>query len=242
MAACRGKTALVTNASRKEGRAAALALANAGAQVLVHDDRATQRIESIVQHIRATGGIAKALTTDTSAQSGPENLAQQTREIVGDRLDILVLNPSLPTLDRKRDISDIAEFDAKLSVRARAPFLLVQRLLPILSSGSSVIFTSPREDGIAVDPVPSYLSMASTITGLSDHYCALLKPIGVRVNVIELDDSKPDASTEARRSSSTPSGSTRSKQDSDHRVGELVTFLASNESRHVTGETIRASL
>jgi len=242
MAACRGKTALVTNASRKEGRAAALALASAGAQVLVHDDRATQRIEHIVQHIRAAGGIAKALTTDTSSHAGPESLAQQTREIVGDRLDILVLNPSLPTIDRKGEVSEAAEFDAKLSARARAPFLLVQRLLPILSTGSSVILTSPREDHFAVDRVPSYLSMASAIAGLSDHFSALLKPIGVRVNVIDLNDARPDTSEEAPRSTSARSGDAQKKQDPDQHVGEIVTFLASSKSHQVTGETIHVAL
>ena len=66
-----GKTALVTGASRGIGRASALALAAAGAQVLVHYGRGAAEAKAVVAEINNTGGHADAITADlaTSAPS-----------------------------------------------------------------------------------------------------------------------------------------------------------------------------
>ena len=66
-----GKTALVTGASRGIGRASALALAAAGAQVLVHYGRGAAEANAVVAEINNTGGHADAITADlaTSAPS-----------------------------------------------------------------------------------------------------------------------------------------------------------------------------
>ena len=243
MVACRGKTALVTNASRREGRVAAMALASAGAQVLVHDDRATHRIEGIVKRIHAAGGVAKAITTDTRAPDGPGHLAQQTRAIVGDRLDILVFTAPSPTTPVGKKLSVAAAFDAQLAVRARAPFVLVQQLLPILSRGSSVIFTSPRTKETALDSIPAYLSAANTIFGLTRHFSALLKAKGVRVNAIDLASQLSDSPgpSEGQKTFRYASNDESSISRADLQVGEAVTFLASNDAHQITGETIKVA-
>src|SRR3984957_20421892 len=92
MANLSGKTALVTGASRGIGRAAALALAQAGAQVLVHYGRGKVEADAVVAEIRNGGGRAEAVGSDLSAPDGAHILARQVRAIVGDRLDILVAN------------------------------------------------------------------------------------------------------------------------------------------------------
>src|SRR6202166_315156 len=92
MATLTGKTALVTGASRGIGRASALALAKAGAQVLVHYGRGRKEAEAVVAEIRNGGGRADAIEADLAAPDGPHKLAKLTRNIVGDRLDILVAN------------------------------------------------------------------------------------------------------------------------------------------------------
>ena len=66
MTPCNGKTALVTGASRGIGRAAALALAKAGAQVLVHYGRNAAEARSVVDQIKAAGGRAEAVGADLS--------------------------------------------------------------------------------------------------------------------------------------------------------------------------------
>src|ERR1700748_569003 len=95
MAALSGKTALVTGASRGIGRASALALAKAGAQVLVHYGRGAQEAAAVVAGIRAAGGRAEATSADLTAPDGAHTLAAQVRAIVGGRLDILVANAGI---------------------------------------------------------------------------------------------------------------------------------------------------
>src|ERR1700751_3002110 len=87
-----GKTALVTGASRGRGGASALALAAAGAQVLVHYGRGAKEADGVVAEIRKAGGRADAIATDLATADGPGKLAKQARSIIGDRLDILVAN------------------------------------------------------------------------------------------------------------------------------------------------------
>ena len=90
-----GKTALVTGASRGIGRATALALAKAGAQVLVHYGRGAAEAEAVVREIRDAGGRADAVSADMAAHDGPHKLAAEARRIIGDRLDILVANAGI---------------------------------------------------------------------------------------------------------------------------------------------------
>src|ERR1700722_12162752 len=95
MSTLSGKTALVTGASRGIGRASALALAAAGAQVVVHYGRGAAEADDVVAEIRESGGRADAVAADLAAPDGPHKLATLTRTIVGDRLDILVANAGI---------------------------------------------------------------------------------------------------------------------------------------------------
>src|ERR1700723_1873068 len=92
MAMLQNKTALGTGPSRGIGRATAAALAEAGAHVLVHYGRSAQEAESLVAEIRTKGGHADAFSADLGTPEGAPLLARQVRSIVGDLLDVLVLN------------------------------------------------------------------------------------------------------------------------------------------------------
>src|SRR6476469_2480693 len=89
------QTEHVTGASRRIGRARALALAAAGAQVLVHYGRGATEADGVVAEIRKAGGRGDAVAADLAAPDGPHKLAKLTRNIVGDRLDILVANAGI---------------------------------------------------------------------------------------------------------------------------------------------------
>src|ERR1700678_3433054 len=95
MTSVQNKTALVTGAPQGIARATAVALAEAGAHVLVHYGRSVKEAESLVAEIQTKGGRANAITADLSTQDGAALLAKKVRSIVGDRLDVLVLNAGI---------------------------------------------------------------------------------------------------------------------------------------------------
>src|SRR5258706_6077718 len=131
MAALRNKTALVTGASRGIGRATASALAEDGAHVLVHYGRSLQEAESLVAEIQTKGGHADAISADLGTPDGASLLTKQVRSIVGDRLDVLVLNAGISKAARIADHT-VEDFDSLFATNVRGPFFLVQQLLPLL--------------------------------------------------------------------------------------------------------------
>ena len=181
MAFLSGKTALVTGGSRGIGRAAALALGSAGAQVVVHYGSAAKDAEAVVAQIRQSGGRADAVAADLAAPDGPHKLAKQVRGIVGERLDILIANAGIsrPATIEK---TTVAEFDELFAVNVRAPFFVVQQLLPILAEGSSIVFVSSLGAHSAVGALSAYSATKGAIDTIVKHFAAALGPRGIRVN------------------------------------------------------------
>src|ERR1700730_6471902 len=132
MAALAGKTALVTGASRGMGRASALAWPESGAQLLVHYGRGAKEADGVVAEISKAGGRADAVAADLATADGPNKLAKLVRDIVGGRLDILVANAGISKAVTIED-TGTEDFDRLFAVNVRAPFFLVQKLLPIMS-------------------------------------------------------------------------------------------------------------
>jgi NAD(P)-dependent dehydrogenase (short-subunit alcohol dehydrogenase family) len=236
-----GKTALVTGASRGMGRASALALAAAGAQVLVHYGRGANEADGVVAEIRKVGGRADAIATDLAAADGASKLARQARSIVGDRLDILVANAGVSKAATIEETT-VEDFDKLFAVNVRAPFFLVQQLLPIMSKGSSVVFLSSLAAHSGVGTAPAYAATKGAIDTLVKHFASLLGIRGIRVNavapgVVETDMSN-FAKTEAGRDFTLGMQALkRSAQPDD--IGGVITFLASEDVRWITGDTIR---
>src|ERR1700726_2479235 len=125
------KTALVTGASRGMGRATALALAADGARVIVHYGRNADEAKGVVDQIRAAGGRADSVAADLAAPDGAHRLAAQGRDLIGGRLDILVSNAGISNATPFETMT-VKDFDSLFAVNVRAPFFLVQQLLPIL--------------------------------------------------------------------------------------------------------------
>src|ERR1700688_2209201 len=136
-----GKTALVTGASRGIGRATALALAQAGAQVIVHYSTSEKEATAVVTDIRSAGGKANKVASDLRTADGPHLLAKRVRAIIGGRLDILVANAGISKAASIVETT-VEDFDALFAVNVRAPYFLVQQLLPVMGTGSSVILLS----------------------------------------------------------------------------------------------------
>ncbi len=149
-----GKTALVTGASRGIGRAIALALAKAGAQVLVHYSSGEKAADAVVAEIRTAGGNAQKIAADLRAADGPHVLAQRVRAVVGHRLDILVANAGISKAASIEDTT-VEDFDNLFAVNVRAPFFLVQQLLPVMCKGSSVVMLSSLAARASLGTLPA---------------------------------------------------------------------------------------
>ncbi|SRR5258708_25169443 len=236
-----GKIALVTGASRGIGRATARALAEAGAQVLVHYGRGAKEAEAVVAEIRGSGGRAEAVSADLAAPDGPAKLAAQVRRMVGDRLDVLVANAGVSKSVTLEDTT-VEDFDQLFAVNVRAPFFLVQQLLPILSKDSSVVFVSSLAAHASVGTLAAYAATKGAIDTLVKHLASALGERGIRVNavapgVVETDMSSFTRTEGGRDLTLSMQALKRLAQPSD--IAGAIAFLASADARWVTGDTLR---
>lgn len=236
-----GKTALVTGASRGIGRASALALARGGAQVLIHYGRGAKDAESVVSEIRNAGGRADAVAADLAAADGPQALAKQVLGIIGDRLDILVANAGISKAATIEETT-VEDFDNLFAVNVRAPYFLVQQLLPILRSGSSIILLSSLAAHASVRNLSAYAATKGAIDTLVKHFAVALGERGVRVNAVAPGVVDTDMSsftkTEAGRDFILAMQALQRVAQPDDIAG-TVAFLASDDARWITGDTIR---
>ena len=235
-----GKTALVTGASRGIGRAIALALAQGGAQVLVHYSSNEKEADAVVAEIRKDGGKAQKVGADLRKPDGAHTLAKQVRAIVGDRLDILVANAGISKSATIEDTT-VEDFDNLFAVNARAPFFLVQQLLPALCKGSNIIFTSSLAARASVGTLYAYAATKGAVDTLVKHFAAALGPRGIRVNavapgVVETEMSKFTKTEAGREVTLGMQALKRMAQPDD--IAPVVAFLASDDARWVTGESI----
>jgi 3-oxoacyl-[acyl-carrier protein] reductase len=247
MSTLQNKTALVTGASRGIGRATALALARAGANVLVHYGRSVQEAESLVAAIRAQGGRADVVSADLGTPDGATLLAKQVRSLAGDRLDVLVLNAGISKAARIADYT-VDDFDSLFSTNVRGPFFLVQQLVPVLGDGSSIVVISSLGARLVVGKPglenPSILAYASTkgaLETLVRNWAAILGPRGIRVNavapgVIDTDMSSFTKTEAGREVALGMQALKRIGKPED--IADVVAFLASDGARWITGASI----
>jgi 3-oxoacyl-[acyl-carrier protein] reductase len=235
-----GKTALVTGASRGMGRASALALAAAGAQVLVHYGRGANEADSVVAEIRKSGSRADAVAADLSSADGPHKLAKSVRDVVGERLDILVANAGISKAASIEETT-VDDFDRLFAVNVRAPFFLVQQLLPIMRRGSSIVLVSSLAAHAVVGMIPAYAATKGAVDTLVKHFAALLGDREIRVNavapgVVATEMSSFVKTDEGRDYALSIQALRRLAQPDD--IGSVVAFLASDGARWINGDTI----
>ena len=240
MSSLSGKTALVTGASRGIGRASAMALAKAGAQVLVHYSNSEKEADAVIAAIRYGGGKAEKISADLRRPDGAHALAKRVRAIVGARLDILVANAGISKSAPIEDMT-VEDFDNLFAVNVRAPFFLIQQLLPTLCKGSNIIFTSSLAAHASVGTLSAYGATKGAIDTLVKHLASALGPRGIRVNaiapgVVETDMSNFTKTAAGREVTLGMQALKRVAQPED--VAPVVAFLASEDARWITGDSI----
>jgi len=236
------KTALVTGASRGIGRATAHALAAAGARVIVHYVQASGDADSLVAEIRSNGGSAESAGADLSAPDGAHILAAKVRALVSGRLDILVANAGISkaaTIEQQT----VDDFDRLFAINVRAPFFLVQQLLPLLGDGSSVVFVSSLVAHAALGNLAAYAATKGAVDTLVKHLAAALGPQGIRVNavapgIIDTDMSNFTRTESGRETARGLQALKRIGKPDD--IADVIAFLSTEAARWITGDTIRA--
>ena len=236
--------ALVTGASRGLGRATAARLAKAGARVIVHYSSSRDAADSLVADIRSKGGQADAVAADLAAADGAHVLAQAVKDLDITRLDIVVANAGVAHLASIEE-ETVEEFDRQFAVNVRAPFFLVQQLLPVLNEGARIILLSSVVARAAFDNTAAYSATKGAVEVLTRNFAKELGPRGIRVNAIApgaIDTDMAQAflgTEEGRDYIKNLQALKRIGQPDD--IADAVLFLASDQSRWVDGRSLEVS-
>lgn len=244
MAELTGKTALVTGASRGIGRAIAERLAAEGALIAVHYGRNESAAKDVQAAIERAGGAAFTVRAEFGTSGDVDALFTGLEGGLGGRpLDILVNNAGILDGTPLAQV-EAATLDHIYAVNVRAPFLITQRALPLLSDGGRIINISSAVTRIA-GPFVHYAMTKGAIEVLSYTLAQALGSRGITVNtvtpgVVDTDmgawvHSSPEIETAVVQTIALG----RVGEPAD--VADIVEFLASPKGRWVTGANIDAS-
>ena len=232
----RGRTALVTGAARRVGRAIALHLAERGAHLAVHHHQSVAAAESAAAEIVTRGGRAHVVQSDLSDPNAAIRLVDDVVSAFGS-LDILVNSAAVMQRTPFGSVT-AAEWDAMMALNVRAPFLLAQAAAPHLARATGGGAIVNIADLAAFETWPAYVPHGVSKAGivyLTRALARLLAP-AVRVNAVAPGAVLPPAdwgpAQVERLRASTPLQRIGDPID----VARAVAFLL--ESDYVTGETI----
>ena len=233
-----GKTALVTGAGRGIGRAVALALADAGAELLLNS-RTPSELAAVAAEIGAQGGRARALPFDVTDSAAARDA------IAGlSGLDILVNNAGVNRPQPFLAV-DEATLDRMIALNIKAAFVVAQAAArPMVEAGSGVIINMSSQMGHVGSERSRtvYVMTKHAVEGLTKAMAVELAPRGVRVvsiapTFVMTPLSKPfldDPETRKWILDRIPLGRTGTVEE----VANAVVFLASPAASLVTGSSL----
>ena len=178
------RTALVTGASRSIGRAIALMLAEAGADVAVNYRARAEEARAVVETIRAMGRRAIAIGADVSDSAAVAGMVQAVADQLAP-VDILVNNAGIALIRSVDELTE-ADFDTTLTVNLKSAFLCTQAVLPHMRAqrwGRIVNISSGAARGAGGIGV-HYNASKAGMEGLTRGYAARLVGDGITVNAV----------------------------------------------------------
>lgn len=226
-----GSTALVTGATSGIGYATALELARQGAEVVVHG-RNAERGAKAVQQIENGGGRARFIAADLSDADDVRRLAAEAGEV-----DILVNNAGIygfaPTLE-----TDDADFDAHFDTNVRAPYILVQKLVPAMierGHGNVVNISTVAADKPAAG-AGIYGASKAALDLLTKLWADEFGEAGIRVNAVSPGPVETEGSAELGDIVE-GLGRTRALQrvGQPDEIAKAVAFVASPAASYING-------
>jgi pteridine reductase len=229
-----GRVALVTGGARRVGKAIALALAERGADIVIHFNSGAAEAEATAAEVRALGVRAAVVQGDLSDTAVAQQLPARAHEAMG-RLDMLVNSAAMMLRTPIGDVS-LADWDTMFALNLRAPFFIAQAAAPFLRERGGVIINIA--DLAAYETWPAYVPHAITKAGIVQMTRGLARALApeIRVNavapgaVLLPDEWGPDAAD--RLADTTPLKRLGSASD----VAQAVVYLS--EAAYVTGEVI----
>ncbi|MDB5586809.1 MAG: 3-oxoacyl-[acyl-carrier-protein] reductase [Devosia sp.] len=246
-----GKVALVTGAGSGIGKAAALTLGKAGANVVVMS-RTASEVDQTASEIRSAGGESLALSADTSDDAAMAELINRTVSHYG-RLDIVVANAGINGVWAPIESLKPEEWDKTIAVNLRGTYLTIHHAVPHLAraGGGSIIVVSSI-NGTRTFTTPGASAYSVTKAGQLALVQQLALELGdrkIRINALcpGAIESEISDNTEQRGKELTevpvefPEGDiplTDGAKGKAQDVADAVLFLASNASRHITGTPI----
>jgi NAD(P)-dependent dehydrogenase (short-subunit alcohol dehydrogenase family) len=177
------RTALVTGAAKRIGRAIALDLARHGLRVGVHCGNSVDEACAVVSEIQGSGGQAVVLQADLAREADVQRLAAEAHAVLGP-IGVLVNNASTFERDEIGDATR-ASWDMHLEANLRAPFVLIQEMarhLPLDGAGVVINLLDQRVWNLTPHFVSYTLSKAGLWT-LTQTLALALAP-RIRVNAI----------------------------------------------------------
>jgi 3-oxoacyl-[acyl-carrier protein] reductase len=229
-----GKVAVVTGGSRGIGRAVSTALAADGASVIVNYAANADAADQTVRAIRGAGGRAESFQADIADPTSAARLFSTAEQAFGP-VDILVCNAGVAA-GAAPEVRAV-DYERIFGVNVRALFLLqAARSLAERDGSSPFRSPSPRTAGraaLAASKAASARDRAAAIELTARHYGELRAPGTIETDMIA--GLPPDHRTAVAESS--PFNRIGMPED----VTGIVRFLASEESRWITGQSILAN-
>ena len=246
-----GKVALITGAGSGIGKAAALLLAKEGAKIAALGRTEDDELRDTVSKIQNAGGEAIPVSADISQPDEMQQAVQQVANQWG-RLDIVFANAGINGVWAPLEELEPDEWDKTIDVNLKGTFLTVKYAVPYLKKqGGSVIITS-SVNGTRIfsnTGATAYSCTKAAQVAFTKMVALELAESRIRVNVIcpGAIETNIDESTEQRDLDKVrepvefPEGRiplTDGKSGSSEQVAQLVLFLASDTSSHITGTEI----